>query len=87
MAWQSALLTVQDNTLVYHPDADGFVLPDFSHAGYMGGDGQIPDGPTVSTITPVSGDNTAHIQAAVDAVGKLPMVNGIRGALLLSAGT
>ena len=33
LAWQSALLTVQDNTLVYHPDAYGFVLPDFSHAG------------------------------------------------------
>ena len=87
MAWQSALLTVQDNTLVYHPDADGFVLPDFSHAGYMGGDGQIPDVPTVSTIAPISGDNTEHLQAAIDAVGKLPLVNGIRGALLLSAGT
>ncbi len=86
-AWNSSLLTEQGKTLVYHADADGFVLPDFSHAGYQGGDADLPEVPTVSILTPVSGDNTARIQAAIDAVGQRPLVNGIRGALLLQAGT
>ena len=85
-AWQSVLLTQQGNTLTYHPDPSGFVLPDFSHAGYMDGDGQIPEVPVVRTIAPITGDNTAHIQAAIDAVAQMPLTDGIRGALLLSAG-
>lgn len=86
-AWNSALLEVKDNTLVYHADKDGFVLPDFSHAGYMGADHDLPFVPTVSTISPIKGDNTAYLQAAIDALGTLPLNNGIRGALLLTSGT
>lgn len=85
--WNSALLSIRDGQPVYHPDADGYVLPDFSHAGYKGADEQWPEIPVVKTIYPVSGDNTAHIQAAIDAVGTMPLINGVRGALLLSAGT
>lgn len=85
--WNSALLTMYGDVLVYHPDADGYVLPDFSHAGYMGGDAELPQVSVVKTIAPVSGDNTTHIQTAIDEVGAMPMVNGIRGALLLTAGT
>lgn len=84
--WNSALLTEQGDRLVYHPDNDGFVLPDFSHAGYHGGDAELPQVPVVRTISPISGDNTAHVQAAIDAVGAMPLVDGIRGALLLRAG-
>lgn len=86
MSWQSELLTQQGTNLTYHPDSDGFVLPDFSHAGYMGGNGQIPIVPVVRTISPITGDNTDHIQAAIDAIGQMPLTDGIRGALLLSAG-
>ena len=85
--WNSALLTQQDSRWVSQPDGDGYVLPDFSHAGYKGGDAQWPNIEVVKTILPIAGDNTAHIQAAIDAVSTLPLVNGIRGALLLHAGT
>lgn len=69
--WQSELLKQNaDGSLVYYADSDGFKIPDFSHAGYMGGGVEIPDVAVVKTISPVSGDNTAHIQAAIDEVGK-----------------
>lgn len=86
--WQSDLLKVNtDGSLIYNADPDGFILPDFSHAGYMGGGVEIPEISVVKTITPISGDNTAHIQAAIDYVGALPKdANGFRGALLLNAG-
>ena len=36
--WQSALLTQdQSGALTYHKDKWGFVLPDFSQAGYKNG--------------------------------------------------
>ncbi len=39
------------------------------------------------TLWPVAGDNTAHLQAAIDRVSALPLdANGFRGALLLRAG-
>ena len=85
--WNSVLLTPQGDRWVSQPDANGFVLPDFSHAGYKGGDAQWPNMEVVKTISPVAGDNTSHIQAAIDAVGAMPLVNGVRGALLLREGT
>ncbi|MCL2651403.1 MAG: hypothetical protein FWD60_10330 [Candidatus Azobacteroides sp.] len=76
-----------DGHLVYTPDADGFVIPDFSYAGYHNGNADIPNVPVVKEIAPVAGDNTANIQSAIDAVGKLSKnEQGIRGALLLKAG-
>ncbi len=74
--------------LEYESDAIGNFIPDYSYAGYRNGEAPIPAVPTVQTIAPVSGDNTAHIQAAIDAVAALPMgADGIRGAVELAAGT
>jgi len=86
-AQTNLIKTGADGHLIYTPDADGFVIPDFSYAGYHNGDATIPDVPVVKEISPVAGDNTANIQAAVDEVGKLSKnEQGIRGALLLKAG-
>ncbi|GHV25444.1 hypothetical protein FACS1894176_03930 [Bacteroidia bacterium] len=87
--WHSALVTPHaDGTLTYNKDSKGFILPDFSHAGYKNGDEAIPYVPVVKEISPLADvDNTAHIQAAINAVGAMPLnVNGIRGALLLKKG-
>lgn len=86
--WQSVLLTVGNNgTLTYNSDNKGFKIPDFSHAGYKGGDMDLPEIATVKTISPISGDNTKLIQDAIDYVGNLPKNSeGFRGALLLNAG-
>lgn len=73
--------------LSYYPDQNGFVIPDFSYAGYRGGGIDLPHLSVVREISPISGDNTAHIQAAINEVGKrTPDANGFRGALLLKAG-
>lgn len=76
-----------DGKLVYVPDAQGNIIHDASHAGYRGGGVAIPTVPVAETIWPVPGDNTAHVQAAIDRVSALPLgQNGFRGALLLRAG-
>ena len=47
----------------------------------------IPTVPVRETIWPVAGDNTAHLQAAIDRVSALPLdAAGFRGAVLLRAG-
>lgn len=86
--WQSALVKVKKSgKLVYAKDKDGFVFPDFSHAGYRGGGVALPVVKVVKEISPVDGDNTSHIQQAIDEVAALnPDSDGIRGALLLKAG-
>lgn len=86
--WQSALVTLGNNGgITYKADKDGFIIPDFSHAGYKGGGIDLPVVPTVKTISPVIGDNTKNIQDAIDYAGSLPKdENGIRGAVLLNAG-
>ena len=87
-SWQSALVSVDNSgKIMYHADKDGFYIPDFSHAGYKGGGVDLPAVATMKTISPVLGDNTRNIQDALDFVGSLPKdENGIRGALLLTAG-
>ena len=76
-----------DGRLVYVPDAQGNVIHDASHAGYGGGGVAIPTVAVKETIWPVPGDNTAHVQAAIDRVSALPLdANGFRGAVLLRAG-
>ncbi|MEL6178792.1 MAG: hypothetical protein AAFS10_07555, partial [Myxococcota bacterium] len=63
------------------------ILPDFSHAGYMGGGVPLPDVPTVVTLDPAPGDDLARIQAAIDEVSaREPDANGFRGAVLLQRG-
>jgi hypothetical protein len=74
--------------LIYVPDAEADRILDFSGVGYRGrGTQLIPDNvPTVVTVSPTSGDDTANIQAAINAVAAMPLVNGFRGAVLLEAG-
>ncbi len=86
--WQSNIVSVEaDGRLRYERDAEGNMIPDFSHAGYQGGGVGLPQVPTVMTLSPIAGDNTAHIQAAIDQVGAMPLdSNGFRGALLLDTG-
>src|SRR5688500_7945022 len=76
-----------DGKLVYERDAQGNTIPDFSYAGYKGGGVRLPTVPVRETIWPVAGDNTAHVQAAIDKVSsRTPDASGFRGALLLRAG-
>ncbi len=86
--WQSEIVYEgDDGKLVYVADQERNRIPDFSHAGYRGGGVSLPEYPVVRRISPVEGDNTAHLQAAIDAVSALaPDAQGIRGALLLDAG-
>ncbi len=77
-----------DGTLTYQADARGNTIPDFSRAGYGGGGVALPRVPTVLTLAPQSaGDDTARLQAALDAVAARPAdANGWRGALELGRG-
>jgi hypothetical protein len=74
--------------LVYTPDARGNRIPDFSHAGYRGGGRALPDVPVRLVVGPGGGRDGARIQAALEAVARLPVdANGFRGAVLLEPGT
>lgn len=85
--WQSAIVHYEDGRLVYVADSDGNRIPDFSHAGYRGGGVPIPSVPEVKRISPIPGDNTTRLQAAIDSVGAMPLNgDGFRGALVLSPG-
>jgi hypothetical protein len=73
--------------LLYVPDDRGNIIHDASHAGYRGGGIALPSVPVRETIWPVAGDNTAHVQAALDRVSSRPLdANGLRGAVVLRAG-
>ena len=87
--YQSSILHYDNNNrLVYHSDKDGNRIPDFGYSGYKNGGVNLPDIPVVLVIEPVEGDNSAHIQAAIDQVSAMPLnKNGHRGALYLQAGT
>ncbi len=74
--------------LVYTPDSNGNIIPDFSYSGYQKSERAIPNIEVVRTIAPVAGDNTQHIQNAINQIASLPInQDGFRGALLLTAGT
>lgn len=83
----SILFFNNSNQLTYVSDKDGNHIPDFSFAGYKNGDAVLPNVAVVKQISPIVGDNTVHIQAAIDEVEALPLnANGHRGALLLLPG-
>ncbi|MDB4158048.1 right-handed parallel beta-helix repeat-containing protein [bacterium] len=83
----SILFHNNSDQLVYVSDSDGNHIPDYSYVGYKNGEEALPDVAVVLEISPISGDNTAHIQAAIDEVEALPLnANGHRGALLLLPG-
>lgn len=78
----------EDGRLVYSEDSQGNRIPDFSHAGYLGGGVPIPDVPARVVLIPGSlGDDTARIQEAINMVSQMPLDgDGFRGAVLLTAG-
>lgn len=60
-----------DGKLVYEQDSRGNRFPDFSHAGYMGGDAAPPEPAAISagqSVAPGDGDDGARIQAALDSL-------------------
>ena len=65
-----------DGKLVYETDSRGNRVPDFSYAGYQGGGVALPTPPASVTLTPVPGDNTAHVQAAFDKGGVIQLAPG-----------
>jgi hypothetical protein len=72
--------------LVYKHFKTGDRIIDFSYAGYMGGGVAIPIISVTRTVSPSGKDDTAAIQAAIDEVSSLPLVNRSRGAVLLKPG-
>ena len=86
-AYQSSLVYCKGGQLHYTPDNNGHRIPDFGKVGYRYGKA-LPNVPIRYTISPIDGDNTAHIQAAIDLVARSyePDENGIRGAVKLSEG-
>ena len=78
-----------DGKLVYKTTPAGDRMMDFSYAGYMGGGVALPMVPVKRTVEPsgvADKDDTAAIQAAIDEVAKLPLVDGFRGAVQLAPG-
>jgi hypothetical protein len=74
--------------LVYRTLPRGDRIVDFSYAGYMGGGVPLPSRlPMGMAVAPSGGDDTAAIQKAIDEVSAMPLKEGIRGAVLLKAGT
>ncbi|MGB0372142.1 MAG: carbohydrate-binding protein [Opitutales bacterium] len=88
LAWNSSrVFHGGDGRLTYVADENSNRIVDFSHAGYRGGGVDFPNAPVVKTIDPIEGDNTEHIQNAIDEVAAMPVgANGYRGTLLLNAG-
>ncbi len=77
----------KDGKLVYKTTPAGDKIMDFSTAGYMGGGVPLPDVPVKQTVNPSGGeDDTAAIQAAIDAVSAMKLDGKFRGAVLLAPG-
>src|SRR5690348_7635416 len=73
--------------LTYRTWSNGNRIMDFSSSGYMGGGVAIPNVSTVVTVNPSGGDDTAAIKSAISTVAGRSLVNGVRGAVQLGAGT
>ncbi|NBC03161.1 MAG: T9SS type A sorting domain-containing protein [Bacteroidetes bacterium] len=83
----SSALQKSDDRLTYFSDEEGNRIPDFSHAGYMSGEAELPFYPVKITVSPQPGDDTNRINGAISYVEGLPAdENGVRGAVLLEAG-
>jgi hypothetical protein len=77
----------QNGKLVYKTiDEHGDRIMDFSYAGYHGGGVALPEVPVVENVKPSGADDSAAIQAAIDAVSRRPLASGFRGAVLLAPG-
>ena len=90
----SQLIYLDQDELTYVPFAmtgqsnEVHTIPDFSHAGYLGGGVSIPSDISVkATVSPAEGEDAQRIQAAIDLVEALePDQNGFRGVVLIKAG-
>lgn len=71
---------------MYTYTSRGDHIPDFSYAGYEGGGVALPSVSAKRSVKPSGADDTDAIQAAIDAVSTLPLVNGFRGAVELAPG-
>lgn len=87
-AWQSTrVVRGPEGRLEYPADAAGNRIPDFSHAGYRGGDVPVPNVATVATLEHAPGDQTDRVQRALDELAaRAPSPAGHRGALRLGPG-
>ncbi len=72
--------------LVYAPLPAGDRVMDFSFAGYGGGGVALPSVPVRANVSPTGKDDAAAIQRAIAEVSALPLIDGFRGAVQLSAG-
>ncbi|MCG2587390.1 T9SS type A sorting domain-containing protein [Rhodohalobacter sulfatireducens] len=83
----SSALQKSGERLTYFSDQEGNRIPDFSHAGYMSGEAELPYYPVKITVGPQPGDDTNRIKGAISYVEGLPVdENGVRGAVLLEPG-
>ena len=82
-------IQMQNGRLVYGTDAERNRIPDFSTAGYEAANAPIPDVPVKLRVEAVAEpDSTARIQNAIESMKDVsPDERGIRGAVLLGAGT
>lgn len=77
-----------NGTLVYKTTPKGDRIMDFSAAGYRGGGVALPSPEVAVTVKPAgNGDDAVAINKAIAQVAARPLVNGFRGAVLLSSGT
>lgn len=74
--------------LDYPADAAGNRIPDFSYAGYRGGNQPLPNvsGIFTLTVSPEDGDDTARIQAAISAIEARELQGAFRGVVQLAPG-
>jgi hypothetical protein len=87
MAQDRARVVLEKGEVRFEPDARGNRVPDFSYCGYAMANRAIPMARVGVVVSPVDGDNTARLQAAIDHVASLaPGENGVRGAVLLRPG-
>lgn len=86
--WSSKFLHIdQSGRIVYQPDEEGNIIPDFSLVGYHHGDKALPIVNVVKTLSPIEEDNGEMLQNAINEVAKLPIgIDGFRGAILLKKG-
>ncbi len=74
--------TAANGKLGYRLDDRGNRIMDFSYAGYRGGGVRLPSVAVAKKLSPLEGDSTAAIQAAIDEVAQRG-----GGAVLLAPGT
>jgi len=73
--------------LKYLKTERGDQVCDFSHAGYGGGGVAFPTSNNKKSVGSVTGDASDAIQSAINQVAAMPLVEGVRGVVELSAGT